>query len=120
MTDIFDLASAQEQAFRDAVLSGQDRRAGLRGKSFLDSARNCRVCDETLPLARRQAVPGVQTCLACQEDLEAAVTARGFVGRVSTRQAAPDVREFVGRVSTRQAAPVGLKPDLQSPSTQAK
>jgi len=99
MTDITDLASEQEQAYRDAVLSDQDRRAGLRGKSFLDSARNCRVCDETLPLARRQAVPGVQTCRACQEDLEAAVAGRGFVGRFT-----PTSRPR--RVETRPTAPL--------------
>jgi phage/conjugal plasmid C-4 type zinc finger TraR family protein len=71
MTDINDRASEAEQEMRDDALSEQQRRSGLRGKSFLDSARNCRVCDETLPLARRQAVPGVHTCLACQQEIEA-------------------------------------------------
>ncbi len=73
MTDITDRASEAEQEMRDDALSEQQRRSGLCGKSFLDSARNCRVCDETLPLARRQAVPGVQSCIACQMDLESAL-----------------------------------------------
>lgn len=73
MTDLNERASDHEQEMRDDALGRQQRRAGLRGKTFLDSARNCRVCDEAIPLARRQALPGVQTCVDCQMDLENAV-----------------------------------------------
>lgn len=34
------------------------------------SARRCNVCDNLIPEARRQAVPGVQLCLMCQADRE--------------------------------------------------
>ncbi|WP_241020163.1 TraR/DksA C4-type zinc finger protein [Burkholderia sp. Ac-20345] len=30
----------------------------------------CCECESPIPLGRREAVPGVQTCLACQIDLE--------------------------------------------------
>lgn len=32
-----------------------------------ESARVCRECGETIPEARRRAVPGVRLCIACQE-----------------------------------------------------
>ena len=32
-----------------------------------ESARECRECGEKIPEARRQAVPGVRLCIACQE-----------------------------------------------------
>ena len=28
----------------------------------------CKECGETIPAARRQAIPGVQLCVACQKD----------------------------------------------------
>lgn len=28
---------------------------------------HCEICDAAIPLARRQAVPGVRLCVACQE-----------------------------------------------------
>ncbi|MDX1381231.1 MAG: DksA/TraR family C4-type zinc finger protein [Xanthomonadales bacterium] len=32
-----------------------------------ESARHCRECGKPIPEARRQAVPGVRLCVACQE-----------------------------------------------------
>lgn len=73
MTDIFDRATEIEEAQREDALAAQARRAGLAGKTWRDSAALCRVCEEPIPAARRRAVPGVQTCVACQTDLERAV-----------------------------------------------
>lgn len=73
MTDIYDRASDLEQAQRDDALSEQRTRAGLTGKTWMDSARECRVCDEPIPLKRRKAVPGCSTCIDCQNDLELAL-----------------------------------------------
>jgi phage/conjugal plasmid C-4 type zinc finger TraR family protein len=42
----------------------------LRARSRLESgesARECVECGETIPDARRKAVPGVRRCLACQQ-----------------------------------------------------
>ena len=70
MTDILDRATDVEQNQRDDALQVQRRRAGLTGKTVSDSARECRVCDDPIPKARRKAYPGVNTCIDCQTDLE--------------------------------------------------
>jgi len=31
-----------------------------------DSLKNCEECDKAIPQARREAVPGVRLCVACQ------------------------------------------------------
>ncbi|MGB3167627.1 MAG: DksA/TraR family C4-type zinc finger protein [Alteraurantiacibacter sp.] len=38
-----------------------------------ESARYCRECGEDIPEKRREAVPGVQTCVACQSGHDSAV-----------------------------------------------
>ena len=40
-----------------------------------ESRKSCRECGEAIPEARRQAVPGVQVCVACQEVLDREQTA---------------------------------------------
>lgn len=72
MTDIYDRATEREERFRDDALQEQARRAGLTGKTVRDSAKECRICDESIPAARRKAIPGVQTCVECQAELETA------------------------------------------------
>lgn len=70
MTDQFDRAAALEQRDRDDAIDQQQQRSGLKGKTHMDSARECKVCDEPIPDGRRRAYPGVQTCAECQADLE--------------------------------------------------
>lgn len=72
MTDIYDRATEREEAMREDALQAQSRRAGFTGKTWRDSADECRVCGCGIPLKRRKAVPGVQTCIDCQTDLERA------------------------------------------------
>ncbi len=36
-----------------------------------ESLRHCEECDASIPEARRQAVPGVRLCVACQEARDA-------------------------------------------------
>ena len=38
--------------------------------SKTESARVCEDCGEKIPEARRRAVPGVRTCIRCQEERE--------------------------------------------------
>lgn len=38
--------------------------------SELSSRAICKQCDEPIPAARRQALPGVQLCVGCQTVLE--------------------------------------------------
>lgn len=73
MTDLYDRATEREEQDRADALAEQARRAGLAGKTVHDSAARCRVCEEPIQLARRRAMPGVQTCVECQADLERAV-----------------------------------------------
>ncbi len=49
----------------DAV--AQVRRRMPRG----ESRSECEACGEPIPEARRQAVPGVRLCVACQEETDA-------------------------------------------------
>lgn len=41
----------------------------------------CERCDEPIPEARRQAMPGVRLCLACQDDDDRARSAIGGINR---------------------------------------
>ncbi len=40
-----------------------------------ESLSNCEECDKRIPDARREAVPGVRLCVACQEQQDADVKA---------------------------------------------
>lgn len=72
MTDPLDRATEREEELRADALADQARRAGLAGKTVADSATECRICTDPIPEARRQALPGVQTCVDCQADIERA------------------------------------------------
>ncbi|MFZ6675394.1 TraR/DksA C4-type zinc finger protein [Undibacterium sp. Xuan67W] len=66
MTDFIDRATAQEEHARHLALQDQARRAGLAGKTVLDSNVLCSDCDEPIPMRRRHAMPGCQCCIDCQ------------------------------------------------------
>ncbi len=70
MSDFADLAAEREQQIRDDALA---ERALISSKRHVyASAEVCAVCDEPIPEARRLYVPGVQTCVLCQTELEQA------------------------------------------------
>ncbi|MDR5652297.1 DksA/TraR family C4-type zinc finger protein [Ruixingdingia sedimenti] len=48
-----------------------------RGESFT----HCAECDEPIPEARRQAVPGVKLCIDCQQTRDARPVLRGGINR---------------------------------------
>lgn len=70
MTDQFDRATEREEDFREAAIEAQLWRDSAQGKTWRDSAARCRLCEEPIHMARRRAVPGVQTCVDCQRELE--------------------------------------------------
>lgn len=75
MTDVFDRATEREEQLReDALAEARYQRERERARP---AAEECRVCGERIPVARRRAVPGVQTCVDCQRDLEYAVVSGG-------------------------------------------
>ena len=55
-------------------------RAG-QGKAVRESAEVCIDCNEPIPQARRQALPGVQLCLDCQRDRDRAWRPAGGINR---------------------------------------
>lgn len=70
MSDFCDRAAQHEAELRADALAAQERRGGLAGKAVADSAMTCHICEAGIPAQRRKALPGVQTCVHCQEDLE--------------------------------------------------
>ncbi len=49
-----------------------------------ESLENCANCDKPIPLARREAIPGVRLCVSCQEtEDKQAVTNSGYNRRGS-------------------------------------
>ena len=59
--------SVQEQI--DAGVEDAVKRARSRLPAG-ESLTHCEMCEEAIPEARRQAVPGVRLCVDCQADLE--------------------------------------------------
>ncbi len=68
MADDIDRAQAREEEMRADALAEHARRAD--GAAALPSAESCAVCGEPIPVIRRVTLPGVQTCIECQRDLE--------------------------------------------------
>lgn len=82
MKDWADIAAEREQEIRDdaqvARMRAQERLSDalaerLKGRQPHEDAELCAVCEEPIPAARREALPGVQTCVYCQADLERAL-----------------------------------------------
>ncbi|UTW09425.1 DksA/TraR family C4-type zinc finger protein [Pseudomonas benzenivorans] len=46
-----------------------------------ESLRHCEECDAAIPEARRQAIPGVRLCVACQSEHDKALKANGGYNR---------------------------------------
>ncbi len=71
--------AVQEQI--DASIEDELRRMqakqGPQGESFAE----CAECDEPIPEARRQAVPGVKLCIDCQRERDGRFVARGGINR---------------------------------------
>lgn len=81
MSDEVDRAQQREEEFREDALQAQQRRAGLTGAGrYAVSVRTCGVCGEKIPINRRRAMPGVQTCIDCQQELERGLRGDGRHG----------------------------------------
>lgn len=46
-----------------------------------NSAEHCDECDEPIPAARRQAIPGVRLCVRCQEQQDQHSSASSAINR---------------------------------------
>lgn len=67
MTDDIDRAQMREQEMRSDALAEHSRHVQTPAG---DSAKVCTVCEGEIPEGRRLAIPGVQTCIECQRDIE--------------------------------------------------
>lgn len=72
MTDPIDRGCDREGELRADAIAEQRRRSGLEGKTVADSAEFCEACGEPIPYERREAYPGVQTCIECRSLIERA------------------------------------------------
>ena len=57
-----------EDSVKDAIAAARAR------MPHGDSAEECEDCGEPIPKKRREALPGVRTCVACQAQRDRAVT----------------------------------------------
>ncbi|OIQ29863.1 MAG: hypothetical protein BM562_10765 [Alphaproteobacteria bacterium MedPE-SWcel] len=65
----------------EASISDELARMKARRAPVGDSLTHCADCDEAIPEARRQAIPGVKLCLDCQQDRDGERHARGGINR---------------------------------------
>ncbi len=63
--DQFDRAQELDARFRQQALL---QHGGTRGATV--SRLTCIDCEEPIPAARREAVPGCQRCIQCEEEIE--------------------------------------------------
>ncbi|MFZ6687522.1 TraR/DksA family transcriptional regulator [Undibacterium sp. SXout11W] len=70
MTDIYDRATELEEQDRERALAEHAKRSAIAGKTVEDSAKFCDDCGIDIPLKRRQAMPGCQRCVTCQQRKE--------------------------------------------------
>lgn len=72
MTDVCDRAAEREAQHRSDALAAHKRCMATTGRMTEGAPGYCRVCGEMIPMARRGAIPGVATCVDCQQMLESA------------------------------------------------
>lgn len=70
MTQLIDKGSEAGEHFIADSIEAQRIRAAQGLDPDGVSAHDCAVCLEPISRARRAAVPGVQTCIECQNELE--------------------------------------------------
>lgn len=63
----------------EAVARARERAARLAAAG--ESATHCAECDEPIPEARRQAIPGVKLCVDCQGGRDKAHRPAGGINR---------------------------------------
>ncbi len=76
---------AKEGAVQDQIDSTVED-AVLRARSRLPqgpSLTHCQDCDAPIPQARRDAIPGVRRCIACQSEFDEADSFSGYNRRGS-------------------------------------
>lgn len=65
----------------EASISDELARMRAARRPAGESLSHCADCDEPIPQARRDAVPGVSLCVDCQRDRDSRPVARGGINR---------------------------------------
>lgn len=65
----------------EASISDELARMRAKKKPTGESLTHCAECEEPIPQARREALPGVKLCLDCQQDRDSAFQVRGGINR---------------------------------------
>jgi len=65
----------------DASIEDELKRLRATRTQAGESRTHCAECEEPIPEARRQAVPGVRLCIGCQTAKDAAPVLRGGINR---------------------------------------
>lgn len=65
----------------EASINDELRRLQARKKPVGESLTHCADCEEEIPQARRDAIPGVKLCIDCQQERDGAYKARGGINR---------------------------------------
>lgn len=65
----------------EASIADELKRMQSRRVPVGESLCQCAECDEEIPEARREAIPGVKLCLECQQERDARFVVRGGFNR---------------------------------------
>lgn len=65
----------------DASIEDELMRMRARKAPVGESLTHCAECEEEIPEARRDAVPGVKLCIDCQQERDGQFVARGGINR---------------------------------------
>jgi len=65
----------------EASINDELARMRVKGGPSGESRTHCADCEEPIPEARRQAIPGVKLCIDCQQERDGAFQSRGGFNR---------------------------------------
>ena len=65
----------------EASIEDELKRLKERPRPQGESLTHCAECEEEIPQARRDALPGVKLCIDCQQDRDASYQQRGGINR---------------------------------------
>ena len=65
----------------EASIEDELKRMQAQKRPVGDSLTHCADCEEPIPEARRQAIPGVKLCIDCMQERDGARQARGGINR---------------------------------------
>lgn len=70
----------------DASINDELARLKARKSPVGDSLSHCAECEEPIPEKRRNALPGVKLCIACQQERDSVFQARAGINRRGSKE----------------------------------